>query len=395
MPRALRLFPLFLLLALPLACGEAGQDPLLGPEAPSARVTDGPGLTVMTQNLYLGVDLGTLLSATTPEEILVGFQQLVLSNAFDAANPAYGPRRLRDIAYRIATEDPHLVGLQEVVTYVFEYPDQSTGTLAFIQPLMAWLEVFRSMGVTAHSWTPLVNDLVEAPPLTLPLAGGDLTVTYHDADAILVRNDVDLLAAPVHGVFDAVQYFSVFGSVFPFYRGYSAVTVDVDGQELVFVNTHLEVQRFEPVQLEQTAELIAFMDAQTLPVVAVGDFNSAANHDAPEDQKTGSYRMLRSAGYADLWLREAHSVGGETCCQAGDLTNAESRLGQRLDLILARWGPAGFGGRSAVEVVGEEPDDRISFTAYDPFSGNVFPLALWESDHAGVVGTLWPAPGQP
>ena len=394
MMRLGRLFPVMLAVAIPWGCGDFVDEAPLAPELPAAKVVDGPGIKVMSQNLYLGVDLGTLLSATTPEQVIAGFQQLVLSNALDAANPAYGPRRLRDIAYRIATEDPHLVGLQEVVTYHFEFADDTEQTLAFIEPLMAWLEAFRQMGVTAHQWTPLINDLVEAPPLTLPLASGDLTVTYFDADAILVRSDVDMLAPPVHGVFDAVQHFSVFGAVFPFYRGFTAVPVDVDGHELVFVNTHLEVQRFEPVQLEQTAELIAFMDEQTLPVVAVGDFNSAANHDAPEDQKTGSYQMFRSAGYADIWLREPHSVGGATCCQAGDLTNPDSQLGQRLDLVLVRWGPAGFGGRTEMEVVGEEPGDRILFTAYDPFSGSTFPLGLWESDHAGVVATLWPAPGR-
>lgn len=394
MPRASRLLWLFPLALAFAGCGDWESESVLAPPEIDAKLTDGPGIKVMTQNLYLGVDLGTLLSATTPADILVGFQQLATSNAFDVANPALGPRRLRDLAYQIATEDPHLVGLQEVVTYVFENPDESTDTLAFIQPLMVWLEIFKTWGVTTHSWTPYINHLVEAPPLTLPLPGGDLKVTYFDADAVLVRDDVDMLGPPVHGEFSAVQDFSVFGSVFPFTRGYTAVPVDVNGQELVFVNTHLEVQNFEPVQLEQTAELIEYMDAQTLPVIAVGDFNSAANHDAPESQKTASYRMLRKAGYADLWIREAHSVGGVTCCQAGDLANPESELGQRLDLILVRWGPAGFGGQAELEVLGDEPGDRITFTALDPFTGSTFPLMLWPSDHAGVVGTMWPARGR-
>lgn len=86
--------------------------------------------------------------------------------------------------------------------------------------------------------------------------------------------------------------------------------------------------------------------------------------------------------------------GGNGADQAGDPANPTSELAQRLDLILVNWGPAGFGGRSAMEVVGDAPADQISFTAVSPFGGAPFPLTLWPSDHAGVVATLWPAPGR-
>ena len=182
--------------------------------------------------------------------------------------------------------------------------------------------------------------------------------------------------------------------MFPYWRGWEAVTVDIHGRPVVFVNTHLEVQRFAEVQLAQARELIAWMDTLDAPVIALGDFNSAANNHAPADQYSDGYGLFRRAGYADLWLREAHSLGGATCCQAGDLTNAESSLEARLDLVLVRWGAAGFGGQSRMEVLGEEPGDRIVFTAVSPFLDDPFPLALWPSDHAGVSATVWPAPGR-
>jgi hypothetical protein len=394
MRRASRLPLLMVLLLVPVGCADDGAEPLLAPDGINAKLTDIPGITVMSQNLYLGVNLDVLLTAETPADVLVGFQQLVTSNAFDAANPDFGPRRLRDVAWQIVAESPHLVGLQEVTTYEFEFADASTSTLDFIAVIKGWLDAFFLMGLTPYQWTPIVNPLVETPSLTLPLPSGDLTVTHHDAGAILVRSDVGILGAPVLETFEAVETFSVFGIDFPFWRGYEAVTVSVEGRELVFVNTHLEVQRFEATQLAQAEELIEFMDAQSLPVVAVGDFNSAANHDAPEEQTSGSYHLLRQAGFADVWLRQSHSVGGVTCCQAGDLTNADSELTQRLDLVLARWGPAGFAGQADMEVVGEESTDQISFTALDPFTLSTLPLTLWPSDHAGVVATLWPAPGR-
>ena len=177
----------------------------------------------------------------------------------------------------------------------------------------------------------------------------------------------------------------VAGQAFDYRRGFASVLAEIDGQPVRFANTHLEVQMFEPVQVAQAAELIATFEDETAPVIMVGDFNSAANQDAPEHQKTASYRMLRNAGYADIWLREPHSVGGYTCCQAPDLTNAESELQQRLDLVLVRWGKAGFGGQTAMQVIGEEPGDRIAVAPG---------LTLWPSDHAAVAATLWPARGR-
>ncbi|MDX1675384.1 MAG: endonuclease/exonuclease/phosphatase family protein, partial [Longimicrobiales bacterium] len=351
------------------------------------------GLKVLSQNLYLGIDLGTLLTATTAEEVQGAFQQLITTSAFDAANPAAGPRRLRDIAEMILAESPHVAALQEVTRYEFTFADGSEAVLDFREVLQGWLDTYWLMGYTPYRYEWVVNPLVEAPTLELPVMGG-VAVDYHDADALLIRSDVATVGAPVLGTFAAVQPFSVFGTVFEYWRGWQAVTIEFGGREIVVVNTHLEVQQFEDVQLAQTAELIEWMDGRDAPVIALGDFNSAANHDAPEDQYSGSYPMLRQAGYADLWLREAHSVGGVTCCQAGDLTNSESQLTARLDLVLVKWGAAGFGGRSRMEVLGEEPSDRIEFTGVSPFLADPFPVTLWPSDHAGVVATMWPAPGR-
>lgn len=381
---------LITLLLVPWGCGELDTDRMLAPAATESRLTEGPGIKILSQNLYLGIDLGTLLTATTPEEVQAAFQQLIYTSAFDAAAPEAGPRRLRDIAGTILAESPHVVGLQEVTRYEFTFADQSQAVLDFRQVLQGWLDYFHAVGLTPYTYEWVMNPLVAAPTLELPVMGG-VAVDYHDADAILVRSDMTVVGDPVLETFQAVQPFNVFGTVFPFWRGWQAVTLDIEGREVVFVNTHLEVARFGDVQVAQTEELIDWMDDQTAPVIAIGDFNSAANHDALEIEQSDSYHMLRQAGYADLWLRESDSVGGVTCCQAGDLTNAESVLHSRLDLVLVRWGPAGFGGRSEMDVLGEVSGDRIAFTAVSPFLPGPFPLTLWPSDHAGVVATLWPA----
>jgi hypothetical protein len=67
-----------------------------------------------------------------------------------------------------------------------------------------------------------------------------------------------------------------------------------------------------------------------------------------------------------------------------DLSNDDSQLHSRLDVVWARFGNAGYGGQSDVEIVGEDPGDRFTATGgYD----------LWPSDHAGLFASMWVAPG--
>ncbi len=378
---------LAVLLAGLSACTDNSLDRLVAPEPTEhlggrGDITgDGPGITVMSQNLYLGADLDALLAAQTPQELAVVFQQLQITSAGTMG-------RMRQVALEIAQHAPHLVGLQEVTRYTFGTP-AGTDTLDYVAVLQAYLNYFYAMGLSAHTYQVVRQTLAEPPPQTVALPTGTLIVTYQDGDAILVRDDVSLVGSPTMVKYDAQQTLVVGGTPFTNSRGYMAVTADVDGTPVRFANTHLEVQMFRDIQLAQTAQLIGALARESLPVILVGDFNSAANHDAPADQKTPSYRMLRQARYADIWLRQAHSVGGVTCCQAPDLLNDVSMLSQRLDLVLVRWGRASFGGRSAMEVVGGEPGDRI--TVSDPVVGEV---TLWPSDHAGVAATLWPAPGR-
>ncbi len=373
---SLRLFVIAAVL-LPLGCADYESASPVAPVDPSASIFEAPGLTVMSQNLYLGANLDLLFSASGPEDFLVLFQQLLTSNAA-------GFGRAQQIAQQIVVHAPHLVGIQEGTRFTFT-TEAGTQTLDFLVVLKMYLDALHAAYMTPYTWTVIKNETVYTGPIALP---GLPVITYADGDAILVRNDVEILGAPTLASYDTYETYSMLGMNLEFHRGFLSVPVRVEGHDLRFANTHLEVQRFVETQTAQAQELIDALDESTLPVILVGDFNSAANHDAGEDQKTPAYRMLRNAGYADLWIREPGSVAGYTCCQAGDLTNEVSLLDQRLDLILVRYGNAGFGGWSEVELVGEEPGDRITLT--DPSVGTV---TLWPSDHAGVAATLWPAPG--
>lgn len=365
-------WPLALLFATallaPLACTDSPTESLPESVGLYEKAEMAPGLTVMSQNLYLGANLDLLLTATQPEDFLEVFTQLMTSN-YD------GFKRAQKLAMQIAEESPHLVGLQEVTEYTFTTP-AGTQVLDFLDIL----QIYLSFMPTPYTWTAYRNDMAYTGPIALP---GLPVITYRDADAILVRNDVEVLGDVTKVLYDDFVTLSIGPTDLDMYRGYLALTARVDGQTVRFATTHLEVQRFAETQTAQVGQLIEELEESTVPVVLVGDFNSAANHDAAPESTSPAYRMLRNAGYSDLWLREPHSVAGYTCCQGATLQNLVSELDQRLDLILVKDGNAGFGGKSEMDIIGEELSDLF----------DVGPFYLWPSDHAGVVATIWPAPG--
>jgi endonuclease/exonuclease/phosphatase family metal-dependent hydrolase len=373
MRRSILLLPV---LAIALAsCGDATvtqPDPTLA----QGGFPDQP-VVVMSRNLYLGADIDVLLDpdANLPEAIEEALGQ-VLYTDFRA--------RASALAQEIHDVQPHLVGLQEVTTYAVVLPD---GTpidylgfpLDFLAALQAELAALGDDYVVAQR-TPNVQ-------LFLPLGdpAADPYIMYADGDAILARDDVPTANA-AGGQFPTQQSLMVGGVVFENKRGYAMVDATVNGMGLRFASAHLEIQAFRDVQEQQARELAGILAGSPLPVILLGDFNSAANHDAPAGSQTDSYHILRNAGYVDLWLREPHSVGGLTCCQAADLSNTTAELDQRLDVVFVRWGNAGFGGRSRMDLLGEETGDILTHPVYG--------YTLWPSDHAGLAAWLWPAPGR-
>jgi endonuclease/exonuclease/phosphatase family metal-dependent hydrolase len=322
-------------------------------------------ITVLSRNMYLGANIDPLIDPEVPLE-----EGLAL--ALGQLNRTHFLARVPHLAAEIVARSPHVVGLQEVSRYDL-MTAEGVQTLDYLQLLMMYLA---GMGANYDVVAYQANVSLMLPGIP-PL----LAITYTDGDAILVRSDVEWKDA-VSGHFANQVVLSVMGHDFQNLRGWNAVTVNLQGRWHRFVNTHLEIQAFRPYQEQQAAELIALLRHEPLPIIMVGDFNSAANHDAPLASRTDSYHMFRNAGFADLWLREPHSVGGLTCCQAADLANAVSELDQRLDIVFLRDGRAGFGGRSKVEVFGTEPFAH-------PDGG-----WLWPSDHAGIFAAIWYAPGQ-
>jgi endonuclease/exonuclease/phosphatase family metal-dependent hydrolase len=136
-----------------------------------------------------------------------------------------------------------------------------------------------------------------------------------------------------------------------------------------FASTHLESGTQSPgsdIRLAQVAELIGKLEAESLPVIVVGDFNS----EAPGGN---AYLPMLDAGYADVWAeRVGAPAEGFTCCQNSDLLNQDSILHERSDLIFAR----NIDLRRVVATTGlDKPWQKTA-------SG------LWPSDHATVFARM-------
>ena len=350
-------------LVLPLAVLLA----LVAPAA-SARPPAHPEITVMTRNIYLGSSLDPALEAGSPEEFVGAVAQIYGTMVFTDF-----PARAQALAAEIAATEPDLIGLQEVskwtVTPVPADPGTAAPSYDFLTILLGALT---SAGLDYSVAGVSDNALIGPAPLVAPGTGclnpitPDCVVTFADRDVILVNDATPGLSV---GQVRSAQYATQqvlstpVGDV-SFDRGWVSVQARYQGKSFRFVNTHLEVEGADAVQEAQAAEFLAG-PARGRQTIAVGDFNSAA-----DGSTTDSYAMLTSPpAFTDAWAASGNGEG-LTCCQNSTLTNENSTLKSRIDLILTR-GPIR---PLSAEVVGASP-----FQAAPP---------LWASDHAGVVARV-------
>ncbi|GAA4407502.1 hypothetical protein GCM10023168_23630 [Fodinibacter luteus] len=348
-----------LALALPLA-GSTG-----------AQAKDKRELTVMTQNLYLGSSLTPALGATTGEQFVAAVAQIYGTMVFTDF-----PKRAGAIADTIEAEEPDLIGLQEVSTWIARgAPGANPPSYDFLELLQAEL-VARGLDYEVAAVSdnanigpaPLVAPAfgcAPPPPAVPPVFVCD--VTLQDRDVILVNADTQGLSwsNPNSGSFEEQQTFQPPGVPAPvsFDRGWASVDAVYQGKKFAFVNTHLEVEDSADIQEAQAAEFLAG-PGRGPAVIATGDFNSAA-----DGSTTTSYADLTKSWFRDAWSVNPGEAG-LTCCQNSTLTNPTSQLRSRIDLVLTH----GAVRPVSAEVVGDTP-----FSATPP---------LWASDHAGVVATV-------
>jgi endonuclease/exonuclease/phosphatase family metal-dependent hydrolase len=359
-----------LLLGTAAFVGCAEHEPLQPPSAPVFNAMGAAGPTVMTRNMYLGGDLEPLLTVASPAEI-----PFVAAAIWAEIQASEFELRAGAMADEIARTGPDLVGLQEVALYrtrgPISTPPATTVAYDFLELLM---DALAERGQDYRVVSLVTNSDVEmpvwrnVPPDGLPPISW---VRFTDRDVIIARGDV-ATSNPMANVFAArltLPLGGAGGPVISQLRGWTSIDATVGGRTFRFVNTHLEVQSIEPIQTAQAAELLAITAASPLPVVMVGDFNSAA-----DGSQTPAYGMFVAAGFRDVWSRGGDP--GYTCCQDKTLRNKHSELDQRLDIIFIRgFDTARFTADGQPRIVGHTVGERMR-------------IGLWPSDHAGVVAKL-------
>lgn len=337
-------------------CDQNGKvvptDPGVAPlQIPDMGRGNGQFTTVMTRNLWVGANLSDVVVVSPselPQTVFALHQELIQSL------PA---ERMDQVAAEIAREAPDVVGLQEVFRVLVNGEVQ----FDFLELVLDGLQARKASYDVAIVRTALAVEMPALPP------GGPLYLAgVVDREAILVRRGVQSSNAQA-------QAFETFFSLdlgiappIPWRRGWASVDVRVHGRDYRLFTTHLETRSAGPINVAQGAELIAAAASSPLPVILLGDFNSAGNPSAPDERKTATYGNILASGYADAWLDFGGGIDDGLTAY-----NEPADYDQRLDFVFFK----GFHGADDVAVVGAEEGDRT-------------PSGLRASDHAGVVARI-------
>lgn len=393
-------------------------------------------VTVMTQNLYLGADVGEALVLVP--DVAAAAQLLweqVDATDFDTRAPS--------LAADVTAADPAVIGLQEATTWSCT-PDEDTEPVAVYDFTADYLAATAEVGpgyvVAAADGDealspgfviePLVGlSVVTDPNAFQPLFGTDeASCGFEIADALLVRADlVDSVVDVGTVTFDAdLELVPGFITV---ERGYAWADVEIAGTTVRFVTTHLESvwePGVVPNSVLQARQLVDDLAALGGPLVVMGDFNAdprdprAAGEPNPAAQPEASdgcggrgcnaYWTMIDAGYTNAgpdadhpanytWGAEALLAGPDPDRVADALT-AGNPVGytERLDYVFVR----GDVRVNDAEVVGNEwpdgpsvwpcdhPDQVVNTATMAEALGVAVPDGgvCFASDHAAVVGNL-------
>jgi Endonuclease/Exonuclease/phosphatase family len=343
---------------------------------PAGHHDNGKGkvVGVMTRNLYLGADLGPVIAAENPEQVVTASGAIlrdVIANDF--------PTRAKGLAQEILSTKPDLVGLQEVA-YWQTTPITPAGTARTIDYLELLLDQLnQGPGHDRYEVVVVQNEFgtevpADANGIENDGPGGELA----DAEVLgkLLMRDVILArtGGGVHtwnasgGNFATLLELPVGGETVAVKRGWTATDAKVRGSgPFHFVNTHLEA--FHPlIRAAQAEELVAPGGPATseLPVVLVGDLNSDDDTVAGADQL--AYLALLQAGFVERSTDDPLS-----CCLNSSLLMEDkgslADFDHQVDHVMTN-DPGGI------------TLERAVVTGLQPVNG------FWDSDHAGLFSAL-------
>lgn len=345
------------------------------PVSPEDEITQSEKFSVMTRNVYVGTDVDIILQAQDPSQI-----PLLVAQAFQTLVSTDFPERAVALAKEIEEQDPHLIGLQEVSIIRKQSPGDAVvgGSTPAEDVVWDYLEILlaalNSKGLDYEVVAQNQNFDLEMPMLTKfeePYDKFD-DVRLTDYDVILAKKGISISDVESKN-YQTKVILEDLGIEFS--RGFNAVTAELNDVKFRFVNTHLEDETILEVQKAQAEELMGYLENVDIPVILVGDFNSAAT-----DQPT--YTMITSDyEFQDTWLlnKDLSNLDGFTYGHDSDLRNETVTFTKRIDHVFVRDGKYSNNilELESVEaaVLGDKISDRTS-------SG------LWPSDHGGVAAQL-------
>ena len=368
-----------------------------GATAPSAFAAPPPGsgvpVTVMTRNLYLGADINRPLVAVQGLTGLAALQAFANANSTvrSIVDQTNFPARGQLLAHEIATQQPDLVGLQEVAMWrtgalqldQIGVANATTVKYDYLQILLDDLAALGTPYVAVHVTT---ESDVEAPAF-----GGSLAAPVNPQDVRLTMRDVILRSAGSRvkvtndggNNYTARIPFSLAGVSYSFIRGYAWADVMVGSKSFRFIDTHLESESSTIANL-QAGELLAGPANQPdKPVIVVCDCNSDPLNGTSKPGDFGTphwapYRTITSHGFTDEWLQWAPADQGWTSGLSETVNDSNATgFNHRIDMVFAHLStgaamPVVYG-----TVVGTSVNDRNAD-------------GLWPSDHGGVVMQIRP-----
>ena len=261
-------------------------------------------VTVMTQNMDAGTDLGFLFK----EPDLLKAATLTYGEVLDSDIPGHTAL----LARIIARQQPDLISLQEVTLWQTVSSDNKTSML--YDQLDLLLKALKKLN---KPYKVVISQTLSQSTLPVdPIQLGDLTdttkaVDFTDRDVILARADLKpselVLSHPQKQLYNTLLTLLLGQSK----RGWLSVDAKIRGKSFRFVNTHLEtvipsiIPQTSLIQVTQAEELLQAMSNTQLPVILAGDFNADAEFAGIGPDQTDTPNKILAARYTDTW-HEVH-----------------------------------------------------------------------------------------
>jgi endonuclease/exonuclease/phosphatase family metal-dependent hydrolase len=352
----------------------AGSNP--GDQPQAATIQQDRTLTVMTRNVYHGVDAEfAQVIGASPDQFLS--KVAAVYNGYQQRN---FPERADALAEEIKATHPDVVGLQEAIKVRTDRPPNGTTPPNAEQVSLDYLQILldklQDRGLHYEPVVQRDNFDIEAPADENSDGIPDFELRHTDRVAMLVRTDPDLTVLRTksgHFQKNCTLRTRAAGGI-TILRGWTSVDLSIRGKAVRLINTHLDgdcADADPTIQLAQAQEILQgpVKEArdQGLPVILLGDLNSKADGSGTQ---TYAELLKPKVGFVDAWTAGG-SGKGLTCCQDDFLLNTTA-FQDRRDYVLL--------GRGPFKVI------NAQLVGADPITT---PSGLrWPSDHAGVVARL-------